>query len=77
MSDDQKRDCPPTPSSFFVKGEDDAKPDRARTENLNPHLDLANIEARMESSVARQMLKMFRENPELAANVVKGMVKKG
>ena len=79
MAADDKRDRPPIPSSF-VLGEE---PDRGSAEaadageNLNPHLDLANIEERMQSSVARQMLKMFRENPDLAANVVKGMVRKG
>jgi hypothetical protein len=41
----------------------------------NDHLNLDRIEAGMENSVARQMLKLLRDNPDLAAQIVKGLAR--
>lgn len=76
MTTDRDRKGPPVPSAYALGEEEPNDPSRRRRpaaeEEFNAHLNLDRIEGRMNESVARQVIKMMRDNPELAANVVKG-----
>jgi flagellar biosynthesis/type III secretory pathway M-ring protein FliF/YscJ len=77
-----ERKGPPIPSAYALADDPDEvlrrekKRERAAGSLRNEHLNLDRIEAEMESSVARQMLRMLRENPELAAQIVKGLARR-
>lgn len=76
-----ERKSPPIPSAFVLADDPEEvlrrerKRERGAQSVANGHLDMDRIEAGMQNSVARQMLKMFRDNPELAAQVAKGLVR--
>lgn len=76
-----ERKGPPIPSAFALADDPDEivrrekKRERAATSLRNDHLNLDRIEAGMENSVARQMLKLLRDNPDLAAQIVKGLAR--
>ncbi|MEO5336367.1 MAG: hypothetical protein H7841_05680 [Magnetospirillum sp. WYHS-4] len=77
------RKGPPVPSAYVLADDPDEvlrrerKREQAASRLGNRHLDMDRIEAGMENSVARQMLKLLRDNPELAAQMVKGLTRGG
>lgn len=86
MADTERdRRAPPTPSSYILADDphevarresDPARPRESNPEEINAHLNLDRIEGRMNQSVARQVVKILRENPDVAAGIVRGWTKK-
>lgn len=70
----------PTPSAFALSDVPEdlvRKDDRGDEEAKDPadRINLEYIEGRMKRSVARQVIKLIHDNPELAAAVVRGWMR--